>query len=314
MVTMKGLFDSSYYDTVARSNGEAYRIFVGGPSGQFVAAKAPNSTDRYPVIYVLDGKLNFAMVHAQVQILSAMHQMPPAYVIGIAYAGDESFFEKDVFRRQADLTPNEGGELEAQMKIMNRAEGTLFGGAAAFLSFLEGELKPELAQAFPISTTDATILGNSLGGLFPSWVLFHQPHLFQRYVIVSPSWWWNNYEVCDWETQYSVSHDDLPATVFATFGGLETAEKHRAIVEMNLRIASGDVKHALEQTLQRLDRLGWVRGAELIPEFRQKLSSRHYPNLKLTAIALPEETHESIPGGGFSRGLRSVFGSWSPKD
>jgi predicted alpha/beta superfamily hydrolase len=299
---------------VADSNGESYRIFVGGPAAEFVGGQAPNSDTQYPVIYVLDGKLNFAAVHAQVQLLSAMRQMPPAYVVGIGYAGDESFFEKDVLRRQGDLTPSEGGELEAQVKTMNGADGVSFGGAAAFLSFLEDELRPALAQTYAISTTDATILGNSLGGLFPSWILFHQPHLFKRYVIVSPSWWWNDYEVWNWEAEYADSHDDLPATVFATFGGLETAERHRAIAERSLQVATGETRRALQQTLDRSDRLGWMRGAELIPDFRKKLVSRRYPHLKLTALPLPEETHESIPGGGFSRGLRSVFGSWSQTD
>jgi uncharacterized protein len=311
-VPMKGLHDSRYYDVVARSNGEAYRIFVGGPLLPFVGEPEGGEDTRHPVVYVLDGKLNFAMVHAQVQTLSAMRQMPPAFVVGVGYAGDENFFEKDGFRRQGDLTPNAGGEIEAEMKAMNRAVGVIHGGASAFLAFLCDELKPALEAACPASQTDTTLLGNSLGGLFPSWVLFHEPDRFQRYVIVSPSWWWNDYEVWAWEAAYAAARQDLPATVFATFGGLETSEKHKAILERSMQLSEGEARKAMEKTLVRSDKAGWMRGAELIPEFQAKLESRGYPGLDLTTLILPDETHESIPGGGFSRGLRAVFGSWKP--
>lgn len=309
-VEMRGLCDSRYFEMTARSNGTAYRIFVGG-SGMVLVGDRPQAT-RHPVIYVLDGKLNFAMVHAQVQTMCALGQLPPAYVVGIGYAGDGGFFEKDVLLRQGDLTPNAGGELEADVKAMNQASGVVLGGAGAFLDFLQDELRPTLEATFAIDPGDATLLGNSLGGLFPSWVLLHQPELFQRYVIVSPSWWWNDYEVWRWEADYAAGHHDLPARVFAAFGGLETAEKHRAIAVKTLQTAEGEVKASLERTMARADQHGWMRGAELIPQFRETLEGRGYPGLDLTALVLPEETHESIPGVGFSRGLRAVFGAWKP--
>jgi predicted alpha/beta superfamily hydrolase len=311
---MRGLHDSRYYDVVAQSNGEAYRVFVGGPLLPFIGQAGGGADTRYPVIYVLDGKLNFASVHAQVQMLSAMRQIPPAFVVGVGYAGDESFFEKDAFRRQGDLTPSAGGEVEAEMKAMNRAKGVTHGGAPQFLAFLCEELKPALEAAYPASPTDTTILGNSLGGLFPSWVLFHEPDRFQRYVIVSPSWWWNDYEVWTWEADFAASHDDLPATVFATFGGLETAERHRELAVQAFQLSDGAAREALKRTIARADEAGWVRGAELIPEFEARMNRRRYPGLQLTSLILPDEIHESIPAGGFSRGLRTVFGSWSLGD
>jgi len=307
---MNGLWNSRYFEMTARSNGQAYRIFVGGPAAPFLGGQEAGR--RLPVIYVLDGKLNFAMVHAQVEILSAMGQLPPAYVVGIAYAGDESFFEKDGFLRQGDLTPNAGGRLEADMKAMNRAQGVTHGGGAAFLAFLQQELRPQLEDAFPIAGDDATLLGNSLGGLFPSWVLLHRPELFQRYVIVSPSWWWNDYEIWKWEANYAACHHDLKAKAFFTFGGLETADRHRDIAVRAATLSDGEAKAALQRTIAISDERGWMRGAELIAPFAEKLASRRYPGLDMTALVLPEETHESIPAVGFSRGLRAVFGAWKP--
>jgi predicted alpha/beta superfamily hydrolase len=309
-VTMNGLWKSHYFEMTAAANAECYRIFVGAPNPPFFG-DAPGPDARYPVILVLDAKLNFAMVHAQVQTMSALGQLPPAYVVGIGYAGDESFFEKDAFRRQADLTPSRGGDREALLASSNRGGDIVHGGAGRFAAFLRGELLPLLRDSHPILADDVTILGNSLGGLFPSWMLFHEPGAFRRYVIVSPSLWWNNYEVWSWEEAHAARHDDLSANVFITFGGLETAAHHRATVERAIAAATGDLRKTLEATLANADAAGWPLGAELIPEVEARLGQRAYPGLALTTMILPDETHESIPGAGFARGLRSVFGSWT---
>lgn len=310
-VVMNGLFDSSYVDWVAGTNGEAYRIFVGGPTLPFLGTENRSPDSRLPIVYVLDAKLNFAAVHAQVQMLSAMRQLPPAYVVGIGYAGDAPFFELDAFRRQGDLTPNEGGIQEAEVKTMNRADGIVHGGASAFFRFLVEELQPSLEVLFPVDRSDATLLGNSLGALFPSWVLFHDPGAFKRYVMVSPSWWWNDYEIWRWEEDWARNHNNLEAVAFACFGGLETSDEHKKIALHALQLASGDARAALEATIARSDNDGWMQGAELIPRFRATLEAREYPGLRLNTTVMPGETHESIPFCGFSRGLRSVFGQWS---
>lgn len=303
-VEMKGLAGSSYVDWNA-GNGEAYRLFIGRPVQPFFGQ--PNPATAYPVIHVLDGKLYFASVHAQVQLLSAMRLMPPAYVVGIGYAGDEDFFGKDAMRRQADFTPNAGGAQEAEVKAMNLAAGIVHGGARAFLDVLTAEVRPALARAFAIDDADATLIGHSLGGLFASWVLFNQPDTFRRYLLLSPSWWWNEYELWRWEQDWADGHEDLVASVFACFGGLETAAEHRKIALHALALASGEGKAAIEATIARADERGWMQGAELIPRFQATLAGRAYPGLRLASAVMPGEIHETIPAVAFARGLRAVF-------
>jgi predicted alpha/beta superfamily hydrolase len=41
-------------------------------------------------------------------------------------------------------------------------------------------------------SANRTIIGQSLGGLLATQVLFSKPALFNRYIIISPSLWWNN--------------------------------------------------------------------------------------------------------------------------
>jgi predicted alpha/beta superfamily hydrolase len=313
-VEMAGLYESHYFDTIAASNGRDYRVFVGGPLGQSPVATAsiPGSAKdhRHPTIIVLDGKLNFAMVHAQVQILCALRQLPPAFVIGIGYAGDESFFESDAILRQADLTPNQGGEREKLLREANGASAVAHGGASKFLQFLSDELLPGLADSIAIDLQDLTILGNSLGGLFGTWALFNGSNVFNRYILVSPSFWWNDYEVWEWEAEYAAVNSDLSAKVFLTAGGLETASGHRNQLVRLQAAHLPDKVASLENMIKYSDEHGWPQMAELTLPFERQLAFRNYQSLELNALNLPEETHESIPGAGFSRGLRAVFGSW----
>lgn len=306
-VEMPGLIASSYVDWTSGLNGEEYRLFIGGPMLPFFQQAGREGPPSFPVIYVLDAKLHFASVHAQVQLLSAMRLMPPAYVVGIGYAGDESFFAKDAFRRQGDLTPNEGGVQEADLKAMNFATGIVHGGATAFFDVLTQEVRLALETQFPIDGTDTSLLGHSLGGLFTSWVLFHRPSAFQRYVIANPSWWWNDYEIWRWESEWARNHSDLKASVFACFGGLETQSEHREIAVRTLAHTTGDGKAAIEATIARSDQCGWMQGAELIPQFQTTMDGRRYPGLKLTTKVFADELHESIATLGYSRGLRSTF-------
>jgi len=65
------------------------------------------------------------------------------------------------------------------------------GHSNQFISFIEKELQPYIEAKYH-SNTDKTIIGQSLGGLLASEILLTKPGLFSRYIIVSPSLWWNN--------------------------------------------------------------------------------------------------------------------------
>lgn len=65
------------------------------------------------------------------------------------------------------------------------------GSSARFIAFIEKELQPYIERNFKTGPVK-TIIGQSLGGLLATEVLFTKPDLFNRYVIVSPSLWWDN--------------------------------------------------------------------------------------------------------------------------
>ena len=66
-------------------------------------------------------------------------------------------------------------------------------------------------------------IGTSLGGIFAVYSLFHEPGLFNRYIIVSPSLWWDNEMVFKYEKNFAEKNGALNAKVFISSGEYEEA-------------------------------------------------------------------------------------------
>jgi predicted alpha/beta superfamily hydrolase len=95
------------------------------------------------------------------------------------------------------------------------------GGGPKFRDFLERELIPWVDREYRTVPGDRTLVGHSYGGLFSSWVLVTKPELFQRYVVVSPSLWYDDHLVSGLEERYAASHRRLSARVYLCVGSRE---------------------------------------------------------------------------------------------
>ena len=129
----------------------------------------------YPVIYLLDGSMNEDFLHVAglMQFLNMMGMHEPSIVIGIA----------NIDRRRDFTYPT---TIEADKKDFPTA-----GGSAKFISFIEKDLKPFM-QGYYRMNGEETLIGQSLGGLLATEILINHPTLFDNYIIVSPSLWWDN--------------------------------------------------------------------------------------------------------------------------
>ncbi len=149
--------------------GETRRINVYLPAGY---AQAPE--ERWPVIYMPDGGLaeDFLHVAGLLQVSAANLTMRPFILVGIENT-----------ERRRDLTGPT--EQASDRKIAPRV-----GGSAAFRQFIREELIPAV-QARYRTTQERAIIGESLAGLFvvETWVL--EPALFDTYIALDPSLWWN---------------------------------------------------------------------------------------------------------------------------
>ena len=134
-----------------------------------------NDTVRYPVIYLLDGSANEDFVHivGLVQFFNMMEMMPKSIVVGIS----------NVDRKRDFTFPTTIKE--------DREKYPTTGGSKSFIRFIEKELQPFIESKYH-GNTDRTIIGQSLGGLLATEVLLKKPSLFSKYIIISPSLWWDN--------------------------------------------------------------------------------------------------------------------------
>jgi predicted alpha/beta superfamily hydrolase len=291
---MNGLLASEYFDFTSSSVGDTFRIFVARP-----AFAGPG---RYPLILTTDGNIAFTLV-TSIQRTLALGEIPPAFVVGVGYP-TEGGFPQAVQKRNRDYTPTNGGEY-ARTILGSNAEP----GAAKFLALLTNELFPALRERHAIDTNEPTFVGTSLGGLFGAWTLLTAPATFSRYVLGSPSLFWNNEEVWLWEAECARVHSDLRARVFLGAGELETASVTRQGAWAIAENGPAHLRDRARATIACCDQQGWPRTAEMVPELANKLSSRGYPSLRVRGQNLPDETHLSAAPALISRGLRYVFSS-----
>lgn len=150
-------------------------------------AEYPLSSDRYPVLYLLDGEGHFQHVTGIVDFLAAQQRIPPMIVVGIANTD-----------RTRDLTPPTATPRQSMPRPFAVDSLTIefptAGGADTFLRFLTEELAPWVEGRY--RTADFRVLvGHSFGGLFAVHALLTRPQSFQAIVAISPSLWWNDDEI-----------------------------------------------------------------------------------------------------------------------
>ena len=152
---------------------ETRRINVYLPPG-YDAAKST----RYPVLYMPDGGIKEDFPHIATTVDTAIRagELRPLIVVGIENT-----------ERRRDMTGPTG--IAEDRKIAPRV-----GGSAAFRSFIRDELMPQVRNRYRVADETA-IIGESLAGLFIVETFFLQPKLFDTYIALDPSLWWNREEL-----------------------------------------------------------------------------------------------------------------------
>ncbi|MDR9800262.1 alpha/beta hydrolase [Bacillus paralicheniformis] len=201
-----------------------YRIFIAKPFGEPPPAG-------YPVIYLLDANSVFGTM---VEALRMQSRRPdktgvvPAVIVGIGYETDAPFDRG----RYYDFTlPDSGAELPRRPDGADWPEP---GGAKAFLSFIEQQLKPEIEQEFTIDVKRQAIFGHSLGGLFVLQTLFTKPALFQTYIAGSPSIHWHP-SFFDEEHDFISKLQEADGDVKVLLGAGELEKTHKSGMNDNAK-------------------------------------------------------------------------------
>ncbi len=136
-----------------------------------------NDTIKYPVVYLLDGSADEDFIHVvglyQFNNFSWINRVPKSIVVGIV----------NVDRKKDFTYPT---AIEADKKKYPTT-----GHSDKFIKFLEKELQPFIEKNYNTNSSK-TIIGESLGGLLATEILLNKPALFNKYIIISPSVWWDN--------------------------------------------------------------------------------------------------------------------------
>ena len=123
---------------------------------------------KYDVMYILDGDGNLNTISDIQQFAQNETFMPPVIMVAVFNTN-----------RERDMTPTHADQLPGS------------GGADKFLAFLKNELVPYIDKKYPVSGNNI-LYGHSLTGLFSVYAFLTEPQLFNYYLAVDPSLWWDS--------------------------------------------------------------------------------------------------------------------------
>ena len=236
------------FTIASKSLGELRRINVYAPPGY-----AESRDARLPVLYMPDGGMaeDFLHVAGLIQVSVGNGTMRPFLLVGIENT-----------ERRRDMTGPT--EIADDRKIAPRV-----GGSAAFRAFIRDELMPRVKERYR-TTSETAIVGESLAGLFVVETFFREPELFDTYIAIDPSLWWNGGKLVD-----------------------EAGDRLRAWPAMRetLHLASSD-ERGIADPVQRLAAV---------------LEQGAFPGLRWHHDPLPQEKHSTIYHPAALRAFRLVF-------
>lgn len=280
---------SESFDLESKIVKRAYRISIALP--KFTMQHPPDS--KVAILFMPDADYFFRMVVDSTRVIQELEgRVPPMLVVGIGYTSGKTMTAGIL--RGADLTPT----VDLEFEEFTRRVAPAFGGdpadlqpagegsgvAEKFLRFINEELKPELerryAERYTLDHDNEVYAGVSLGGLFGAYALSAAPESFDRYVIGSPSLWWNKEAMFELEKRYAEGRKDINARVHFAVGALEQGPNEPP---------------------------NGFRMVDNTRRFMDVLAAHKYPSLRMSMRVVPDESHGSVVAPIFCSGIREVM-------
>lgn len=156
---------------------------------------------RYPVLYLLDGgqAQDFHHISGIAQLGTIVGTTRDVIVVGVA----------SVDRRNELALPTEDPDLIARYPTQ--------GQSIRFRQFLTAEVLPFVEGRFR-TNGETALMGESLAGLFVVETFLKEPQMFDAYVAVSPSLWWDGGRLARQAGAHLRDHSNDPRTLILTLG------------------------------------------------------------------------------------------------
>lgn len=208
---------------------------------------------RFPVLYMPDGGVEEDFPHVVLALDSAIKsfEVRPMIVVGIENT-----------QRRRDMTGPT--QVSSDEKIAPHV-----GGSAEFRAFLRDELMPAIATRVR-ENGERAIIGESLAGLFIVETFLVAPEMFQTYIALSPSLWWNDRAIPRGYAAWRKAHPTAKGTLY-------------------FAVASDDDRD------------------DAIAQFAAALKSDPPPGLTWFFEPMPQEKHSTIYRGAEGHVLRKLF-------
>ena len=230
---------------------------------------------RYPVLYLLDGDGHFPSVVGLIQQLSQVNGnsvLPEMIVVGIPNTN-----------RTRDLTPT---HIENDPPMMDNNSSTSTGGGENFVSFIEHELMPHIDSVYPTAPYKV-LIGHSFGGLTVINVLTNHTRLFNAYIAIDPSMWY------DKERFLSATEKKL-------------SEKKYEGIRLFVGIAN-TMPEGMTLVKSKQDKTSDTRHIRSIFELDRFLKANPQTGLKYASKYYNDDTHGTVPLASEYDGLRFLF-------
>lgn len=230
-------------------NNQDYELYISLPNSY------SDTNKRYPVFYVLDGEWYFAMASSVCGALLYEGSVPEMIIVGIGWRN------KEERSRNRDFTS------------IALTEDSSSGGAPKFLNILKTEIIKKIDSSFRTDKKNNTLSGGSLAGFFALYALFHEPTLFNRYIVCSPTLQWDDGITFKTEKKFAETNHELNVKMF---------------------ISSSEAEESLFP-------------ATNFQKFISQLKTSNYKRLDLDTLVVEEMSHVSQSPYSIARGLQFVF-------
>jgi predicted alpha/beta superfamily hydrolase len=227
----------------------------------------PNANG-YPVLYVLDADTHFSLVSEYCDYLSRwdVNVIPEMIIVGITNTD-----------RVRDLTPTHN-TLDYFGKVNADSWLKTSGGNEKFLQFIREEVMSYVNSNYATKPFNI-FAGHSFGGITTINCMLTHPEMFNAYVAVSPSLWWDREHVLKLAGQ--------------TLKKGSTWNKVLVYSDGNEGITDGSTYHT---NLLNFDSL---------------IKTRSLAGLRYSYSYYPDENHMTVPVKSYQDALRFIFKDWA---
>ncbi|PCI54689.1 MAG: hypothetical protein COB36_09130 [Alphaproteobacteria bacterium] len=225
---------------------------------------------QYPVLCILDREAHFhaatgAINHMSNPLNNGNMRIPEMIVVAIPNTTD----------RLRDLTPTNSNL--GSMGKENLSQSTS-GGGPKFLQFIEKELIPAIESKYQMRQS-RTFVGHSLEGLTVLHSFLTQPGLFQNYIAIDSSLWWDGEVMNKWVQDFIPKIKNTTAHIFMSLAEHKT---------------TGDFPGFISMTASNIFFAEWLK-KNSPPDFATKLQ------------VFPGQDHSSVPLLSLYYGLMHSF-------